>query len=81
MTSLQTKSIFPPQPAPLAVPFVKPLSYEFRVVEHVEGDKIVKTSLQMQIWEHDEFGVGTVKLSWADVPRYRFENGIMQIKI
>ena len=70
----------PPQPA-IPINFVKPLSYEFRVAEIVdENDKITSVKLQMQIWEHDEYGSGIIKQTWADVPRYRFDkNGSMQL--
>ena len=55
-------------------PFVKPVSYEFRVAEHYGHDgKIAKVVLQMQIWEHDEYGSGTVKHYWQDVPRAQFD--------
>jgi hypothetical protein len=69
---LTNKKIYPLMPAPVAIPidFVKPLSYEFRVAEIVDDNgKVEKVKLQVQIWEHDEFGSGTVKHYWADVPR------------
>ena len=47
----------------------KPLSYEFRVVEHVKDGQIVKVGLQYQVWEHDTDGVGIVKHQWKDVER------------
>jgi hypothetical protein len=68
-------------PAPVAIPidFVKPLSYEFRVAEIVDdAGKVEKVKLQVQIWEHDEYGSGNVKQIWSDVPRYKFDkNGSM----
>lgn len=58
--------------------FVKPLSYEFRVHETVEDGKVTKVKLQVQIWEHDEYGSGIVKQYWQDVPRVQFDkNGVM----
>ena len=76
---LTAKKLYPvaPTPIPIPVDFVKPLSYEFRVAETVDlKGKVIKVSLQVQIWEHDEFGSGTVKQTWQDVPRYKFdENG------
>lgn len=55
-------------------PFVKPVSYEFRVAEFVDDDgKVEKVKLQMQIWEHDEYGSGTVKTYWHDVPRIKID--------
>lgn len=53
--------------------FVKPLSYEFRVHETVEAGKVTKVKLQVQIWEHDEYGSGIVKQRWQDVPRAQFD--------
>ena len=64
----------PASPPAIAVQFVKPLSYEFRVAEVVDEHGIVeKVKLQMCIWEHDEYGVGTIKSYWHDVPRQRFD--------
>lgn len=81
LTSKQISLPTPPyNPLPSqSVPFVKPLSYEFRVAETVDIDgKITKVSLQMQVWEHDEFGTGNVKQTWHDVPRVKFDsNGAM----
>jgi hypothetical protein len=87
MTTLMTKQVYvtppsPPTPTPpLAIPiqFVKPLSYEFRVAEIVNDEgKIESVKLQMQVWEHDEYGSGNVKQYWSDVPRYKFDrNGAM----
>ena len=81
MMNLTTKQIFPPVPSPMAVPFVKPLSYEFRVAETVDDSgKVTKVSLQIQTWEHDELGNGNVKFGWIDVPRFKFDkNGTMLI--
>ena len=54
-------------------PFVKPVSYEFRVAEIVDDTgKIETVKLQMQVWEHDEYGSGVVRNFWHDVPRVRF---------
>lgn len=60
-------------------PFVKPLSYEFRVAEIVDDTgKIETVKLQMQVWEHDEYGSGIVKHYWSDVPRQKFDkNGTL----
>lgn len=55
-------------------PFVKPLSYEFRVAEIVNDEGKTETvKLQMQVWEHDEYGSGIVKQYWSDVPRVKFD--------
>lgn len=81
---LSTKQVYvtPPIPStPPAIPFqvVKPLSYEFRVAETVDEEgKIIRVALQMQIWEHDEYGAGNVKQVWQEVPRVKFDkNGSM----
>jgi len=48
----------------------KPLSYEFRVAEHKDkSGKTTKVALQMQVWEHDNYGFGSIKQAWFDVPR------------
>lgn len=72
---LNTKqlTVVPPTPLATYVQFVKPISYEFRVVEVVEDDKIVSVKLQTQIWEHDETGAGFIKLAWMDVPRVKMD--------
>ena len=79
--NLTSKKIYPPVPPAPAIPvdFVKPLSYEFRVAETVDIDgKITKVALQVQVWEHDEFGSGIVKQTWTEVPRYKFDkDGVM----
>ena len=75
MMQLTNKKIYPPtvQLPTIPIDFVKPVSYEFRVAETVDDSgKITKVSLQMQVWEHDEFGSGTVKHYWQDVPRVKF---------
>lgn len=84
MSVLTTKQLYvtPPMPAsPPAIPiqFVKPISYEFRVAEIIDADgKIETVKLQMQIWEHDEYGSGNIKQYWFDVPRQKFDkNGTM----
>jgi hypothetical protein len=76
MTTLTTKQISLPVIAQNA-PFVKPLSYEFRIHETVKDNKITNVKLQVQVWEHDEYGVGMIKQIWSDVPRQQFdENGL-----
>ena len=80
---LTNKKIYPPAAQIPAMPidFVKPLSYEFRVAETVDDNsKVTKVSLQVQVWEHDEFGSGVVKQRWQDVPRFKFDkNGTMLV--
>jgi hypothetical protein len=78
---LTNKKIYamPHQPVAMPIDFVKPVSYEFRVAEIVDDNGKVETvKLQMQVWEHDEYGSGTVKHYWSDVPRQKFDkNGSM----
>lgn len=57
-----------------SVMVAKPLSYDFRVVEMVDGDKVVKVKLQYQIWEHDNYGAGSLKQDWKDVERIQLPN-------
>lgn len=38
-----------------------------------DNGKVEKVNLQVQIWKHDEFGSGTDKHYWADVPRCKFD--------
>ena len=66
-------------PPAQTTPFVKPLSYEFRVAEIVNDEgKIETVKLQVQTWEHDEYGGGVVKYYWQDVPRFKFDkNGTL----
>lgn len=73
-TTLSTKQVYLPSQPAQPMQFVKPLSYEFRVAEIIGDDgKIETVKLQMQVWEHDEFGSGTIKQYWFDVPRYKFD--------
>ena len=75
MNMLVTKQIpLPVQSLPSQyAPFVKPLSYEFRVAEIIEDGKIETVKLQMQVWEHDEYGSGIVKHYWQDVQRVKMD--------
>jgi hypothetical protein len=76
MTQLTQKHITLPMQQQVAQtsPFVKPLSYEFRVAEHVDDGVVTRVGLQMQIWEHDEYGSGIVKSYWHDVPRVKIDS-------
>jgi hypothetical protein len=47
----------------------KPVSYEFRVAEFIKDDKIEKVALQVQVWEHDNYGSGLLKQDWTTVER------------
>jgi len=74
MNALMTKQLYINQPTSPAIPiqFVKPLSYEFRVAEIIE-DGVVTVKLQVQVFEHDEFGSATLKQYWNDVPRIKMD--------
>lgn len=81
MNTLVTKQIYlpvPPQPVPppaQSINFVKPLSYEFRVAEHVDATgAITRIGLQVQVYEHDEYGSGVIKNYWQDVPRVKIDS-------
>lgn len=69
---LDTQTYYPPvQPAPPAVPHtvVKPISYQFQVVEYTKDDKIVKVELQVQQTIHDENGNVMMSSGFIAVPR------------
>ena len=73
---LNTKQLSVPLSVPpnINVPVAKPESYEFRVAEFVEENKIVKVGLQVRTWEHDEYGSSSLKFDWKDVPRVLIDN-------
>lgn len=57
-----------------SVTVVKPLSYDFRVVEYADNSgNITKVGLQYRMWEHDNYGTGNVVQDWADVERVRID--------
>ena len=68
-TSYQSGGQFKVEIPQSSVMIPKPLSYEFRVVEHMKDGQIVKVGLQYRVWEHDSAGVGVVKQNWTDVVR------------
>jgi hypothetical protein len=70
-------SIQPPPPLAMPVQFVKPVSYEFRVAEHLNDDNVIdRVGLQVQVYEHDEYGSPTLWIGWTDVPRVKLKNGV-----
>lgn len=84
MNNLSTKQVFvvppqppvitPPMPPSIPIQFVKPLTYEFRVAEVVDDNgKIETVKLQMQTFEHDEYGTPSLKTFWQDVPRIKID--------
>lgn len=68
-TTFQSTGSFKLEVPQSNVMMAKPVSYEFRVVEHVKDGEIVKVGLQYQVWEHDNYGTGNVKQTWTDVVR------------
>lgn len=58
----------PPPPAQ-SITAVKPISYQFQVVEYTENDKIVKVELQAQLTTHDEYGNVVFSSGFVAVPR------------
>lgn len=58
------------QPTPSIV-MVEPISYEFQVVEYMEGDRIAKVSLQVKQNIHDQYGNVKTAGYWQDVPRIK----------
>lgn len=80
---LNTKQLYIAQPVPIQQPslqvaFAKPVSYEFRVAEHLDAEgKITKVGLQVQVWEHDEYGAGNIVQFWSDVPRVKIKDGVI----
>jgi hypothetical protein len=65
----------PPLPVVTAVaPSItmpEPMSYEFQVVEYMEGDRIAKVSLQVKRNTHDQYGNIKTHGMWIDVPRIK----------
>lgn len=51
----------------------KPLSYEFRVAEYMKDGKVERVGLQVQVWEHNEYGAGNVVQDWTAVERVQVE--------
>jgi len=52
----------------------RPVSYEFRVHEAVDtSGNVVKVALQTRVWEHSNYGNGTVIQDWTDVPRFKVD--------
>jgi hypothetical protein len=50
----------------------KPVSYEFRVAEHLDSIGIVtRVGLQVRVLEHDNYGAAFVRHDWKDVERVK----------
>lgn len=59
----------PPAPPTQYTTIVKPVTYQFQVVEYVKDDKIAKVELQVQATTHDEFGNVIFSSGFTPVPR------------
>ena len=70
-TIFQSGSSFKMEVPQSNVTMAKPLSYKFRVAEYEKGGEVVKVGLQVQSWEHDNYGVAILKKDWTDVERVR----------
>ena len=71
-TSYQSGGQFKVEIPQSSVMMVKPLSYEFRVAEyHDENDNVIKVGLQVQVYEHDNYGKPQLRQGWQDVERVR----------
>jgi hypothetical protein len=68
-TKLETQSYTPPTMTPAPITLVKPVSYQFQVVEYMKDDKIVKVELQAQATTHDENGNVVNCSGFKAVPR------------
>lgn len=84
-TMLNHKNVYvvPPLPLPqiqpsIDIPFTKPVSYDFRVVEWMKDSKVSKVTLQVQIWEHDKYGNGVVVDPWRDVERIQLPISLLE---
>jgi hypothetical protein len=74
MTVLNTSTFYgaipvmpiPPQPS-FTMP--DPISYEFQVVEYMEGNRVAKVALQVRMNCHDQFGQLKLIGTWKEVPR------------
>jgi len=66
---LETQSYTPPVMSPPPVTVVKPVSYQFQVVEYMKDDKVVKVELQAQATTHDENGNIMYSSGFKPVPR------------
>lgn len=73
-TVYQSSGAFQMQVPQSSFMMVRPVSYEFRVLEKVnEEGHVDKVTLQTRIWEHTNYGSGAVIQEWTDVPRIRVD--------
>lgn len=66
---LDTQSYAQPVLVQPPIAIVKPVSYQFQVVEYMKDDKIVKVELQAQATTHDEYGNVLTSSGFKAVPR------------
>lgn len=66
---LDTQSYSQPMPPPIPMTIVKPVSYQFQVVEYMKDDKVIKVELQAQATTHDENGNVMYSSGFKPVPR------------
>lgn len=59
------------QPPPVSMTFVKPVSYQFQVVEYEKDGAVVKVELQVQATTHDERGNVMYSSGFTPVPRIK----------
>lgn len=59
------------KPTAPSITMVEPISYEFQVVEYMDGERIAKVSLQVKRNIHDQYGNIKMYGSWMDVPRIK----------
>lgn len=76
-SKLDTQSYYQPtppvQPA-LPMTIVKPVSYQFQVVEYMKDSKVVKVELQVQQTTHDENGNVMLCSGFVPVPRIQMSS-------
>jgi len=71
-TVFQNSGTFQMQVPQSSFMMVRPVSYEFRVIEKINEQGLVeKVNLQTRVWEHNNYGTGTVVQDWTDVPRVK----------
>ena len=63
----------PPAQLPPTFTMPDPMSYEFQVVEYMEGDRVAKVALQVKKNTHDQFGNLKFAGTWQEVPRIRIK--------
>jgi len=65
--------ITPATPSAPTFTMPDPISYEFQVVEYMEGDRVAKVALQVKKNIHDQFGNVKTAGFWQEVPRIQMK--------